>query len=77
MKISLKRASSLAQGKVYQASEERANGVCLKEKNQQEINYNTSKNISDDRKVEEHFQKSKKKPKLNKTTKPQKRKQLR
>lgn len=30
MKISLKRANSLAQGKVYQASEERANGVCLK-----------------------------------------------
>lgn len=30
MKISLKRANSLAQGKVYQASEEQANGVCLK-----------------------------------------------
>lgn len=32
-----------------------------KEKNEQEMNYNTSKNISDDRKLEEYFQKGKKK----------------
>lgn len=38
------------------------------EKNQQEINYNASKNISDDRKHEEHFQKGKKKPKKPKKT---------
>lgn len=30
MKIRLKRANSLAYGKVYQASKEQANGVCLK-----------------------------------------------
>lgn len=39
-----------------------------KEKNQQEINYNTSKNISDDRKLEEHFQKGKKRKKNRKKT---------
>lgn len=30
MKIRLKRANSLAYGKVYQASKEQANGACLK-----------------------------------------------